>query len=305
MDDRALVQWLALRESVDAASRSPGLTQAVADVVRACEPVRVLDLATGTGSNIRYLMRHLPRRQHWLAVDQSPELLQELPVRMSQWGASGGREVATNTTRCTIRDGERECEIETAQRDLNILDSADLFARRDLVTASALLDLVSEKWLYSLAARCREAGAAALFTITYNGRWSCSPAEPEDDLVRSLFNRHQHTDKGLGGPAAGPDAAGLVVRAFTEAGYTVRSEPSDWRLGADHAALQRELIEGWAEAATEIEQEAASTVAAWRIRRLRHVEAARSHLVVGHDDVAAWPNPAYRIPPAAADGDAP
>ena len=288
MDD-ALAQWLALREPADTASRSAGLTRAIADATRGYDPLRVLDLATGTGSNIRYLMHRLSvRRQHWLALDHSPDLLAELRMRMGQWGAERRYEVANDGGACIIRDAQLECQVATQTMDLASLDTADLFAHRHLVTASALLDLVSEEWLRSLAARCRAAGAAALFTLTYNGRSSSSPVEPEDEMILDLFNRHQRTDKGLGGRAAGPDAAACAVRAFTECGYHVESEPSDWTLGASETELQRQLIDGWAMAATEIEPAAAATIESWRVRRLGHLDTGLSRLVVGHDDVAAW-----------------
>jgi hypothetical protein len=48
------------------------------------------------------------------------------------------------------------------------------------------------------------------------------------------------------------------------------------------------LIEGWAGAATEMVRDRAPTIARWRARRLAHVGAGRSRLVVGHDDLAAW-----------------
>lgn len=289
MDDNALAQWLALREPVDAAARSESLTRAVASATGAHHTVRVLDLATGTGANIRYLMDRLPsRRQYWLALDRSSTLLARLPIRMSQWGTARGYEVEKDVPGCVVRGAGLECRVETRQQDVGTFDAAEIFAGRQVVTASALLDLVSEDWLRSVAAHCRAAGAAALFTITYNGRSSCSPLEPEDDLILDLFNRHQRTDKGCGGPAAGPDATGCVVRSFTEAGYLVHVEPSDWTLGRGAAELQRLLIDGWAEAATEIEPDAASTIADWHIRRLRHVDTGRSRLVVGHDDVGAW-----------------
>ena len=53
--------------------------------------------------------------------------------------------------------------------------------------------------------------------------------------------------------------------------------------------MQRLLIEGWAEAAAEMAPDRASTTAGWRARRLTHVAAGRSRVVVGHDDLAAWP----------------
>jgi hypothetical protein len=165
---------------------------------------------------------------------------------------------------------------------------AGIFDGRHLVTASALLDLASESWLRLLAVRCRAAGAAALFTLTYDGRSACDPVEPEDDMVRELMNQHQKTDKGLGGPAAGPDAWAVAERAFREAGYRVEGAPSDWSLEPSEQSFQRELIEGWARAAREIAPRHADTIADWLRRRLTHVGAAHSRIVVGHHDMAAW-----------------
>jgi hypothetical protein len=53
--------------------------------------------------------------------------------------------------------------------------------------------------------------------------------------------------------------------------------------------MQRLLIDGWAHAATEISPEYATVIERWHARRLAHVDAGRSHIVVGHDDLAAWP----------------
>jgi hypothetical protein len=166
-------------------------------------------------------------------------------------------------------------------------EAEDLCAGRDLVTASALLDLVSERWLHALARRCRDRGAAVLFALTYNGDVHCSPEEPEDEAVRELVNRHQRTDKGFG-VALGPAAAGSAVRVFADLGYDMRRERSDWTLGADARDLQTRLIEGWADAAAAIAPDRSASLRAWSARRLAHVDAGRSRMVVGHDDVAGW-----------------
>jgi hypothetical protein len=286
--DESLSHWLGLRESADAMARSDALTRTIAGAMPSSQQVCVLDLATGTGSNIRYLVDRLPGSQRWLAVDRDAALLADLGERMSSWGAARGYDVRTKPGSCVMRGPRLECEIETRRMDLGTLEDDEIFAGRHLVTASALLDLVSAQWLRALASRCRAAGASALFTLTYNGRSSCVPAEPEDDTVRDLMNQHQKRDKGLGGPAAGPDAVACAERCFAEAGYRVQLEPSDWTLGPDVAALQRMLIDGWAHAATEMLPDRAATIARWHARRLAHVDAARSRLVVGHDDLAAW-----------------
>jgi len=286
--DEALSEWLRRRESADTAARSTALTQAIADALPVGEALRILDLATGQGSNIRFLAERLPGPQDWLAVDRSARLLAGLRDAMAAWGGERGYVVRAETERYSIRGPDTALDIETQQVDLGRLNRSAIFTGQHLVTASALLDLVSESWLLMLAARCREVNAAALFTLTYNGRFSCFPDEAEDADVRDLMNHHQRTDKGLGGPAAGPDAAACAERCFEEAGYRVRREPSDWILAANDAELQRTLIDGWATAATEMSPERASLIGDWRSRRLAHVDAARSRLTVGHDDFAAW-----------------
>src|SRR5262245_34965818 len=79
----SLADWLALRERFDHAARSGVLTRAVADHLPRGRPIRVVDLGTGTGSNVRYLAPRLERRQEWLLVDGDAAVLQHLPARMS------------------------------------------------------------------------------------------------------------------------------------------------------------------------------------------------------------------------------
>ena len=267
----SLSNWLALREPADTAARSLALTRAIADVLATDTPLHILDLATGTGSNLRYLASRLPVPQRWLVVDRDPALLAEVPKRMPDY------------------------HVETRHMELGTLDAPEIFAGRHLVTASALLDLVSDTWLRTLAGRCRASGAVVLFALTYNGQSRCSPVEPEDDTIRDLMNRHQRAnDKGFG-RAAGPDAVDCAERAFAAVGYHVRREPSDWVLPPDARELQRQLIEGWAQAASEIAPEQSTMIHSWRTRRLAHVEANRSRLIVGHEDLAAYITSGNRV----------
>jgi hypothetical protein len=282
----SLSEWLTLRESADWAARSGLLVNRLREVLASIETVHALDLGTGTGSNLRYLMDRLPQPQRWLAVDSDAVLLDELPVKLASWARARGGSIHTDGPARRVRWDRIESVIETRQMDLERLDAA-IFEGRHLVSASALLDLVSEPWLRTLAKCCQAAGAAALFTLTYNGGSACVPAEPEDEMVRELMNRHQRTDKGLGGPAAGPEAAAIAECVFEEAGFDVQRAGSDWLLAPADRAFQRMLIEGWSLAATEISPRHADVVAGWLRRRLEHIEAGRSSVIVNHDDLVA------------------
>ena len=253
-------EWLALREPVDSAARSEAVAAFVAASLHARSPLRVVDIGSGTGSNLRFLASRLPGPQDWRLIDSDEHLLGAALARLG----SG---------------------IGTSVMDLRQL-GADTFAGRDLVTASALLDLVSDEWLRRFVQACRRASAAVLVVLNYDGRFTCSPADSDDEFVRGSVNRHQRTDKGFGA-ALGPDAGARVAELLAEAGYDVRRAPSDWRLDARHLPVQAQLIEGWAGAACEIEPSAVSRVRAWQERRLSHVAARTSTIEVGHDDVGA------------------
>ena len=260
-------EWLALREPADHRARSARLTREIARRLIGRPPLHVLDLGSGTGSNLRYLTRRLPPVQHWRMIDRDRTLLAR---------------IRTPTLWAIV------ASVHLQPRDLADLEAnADLFKAVSLVTGSALLDLVSAAWIDTLAQRCHASRAASLFALTYDGRIACTPADRDDEMVRDLVNRHQRTDKGFG-PALGPDAADVTQQAFTSRGFTVERDRSDWTLTGGDAELQRQLIDGWAAAAAEVQPADAAAIDAWRQRRLAHVAAARSTIVVGHEDLAAW-----------------
>jgi len=273
----SLSRWLALREAADFAARSEHLTTLITARLEAGTPegrplptlLRILDLGTGTGSNIRYLAPKFHVEQQWLAVDKDPRLLAE----------------AAERSMAIVPD----LHVDTRPLDLGELGQAEIFDGRHLVTASALLDLVSRPWLEWVASECGRVGACALFTITYNGWNECDPKDPDDGRVFSLFNQHQLTDKGLGGPAAGPLGTDVARECFTAAGFDVHVEPSNWHISPDAQDLQRELIDGWACAAADMAPEERDAIEDWKQRRLAHVTAGRSIVVVGHYDLAATP----------------
>lgn len=281
--------WLGLREPADRAARAGALTADLIAQLPARRPIHVLDLGAGTGSNFRCLAPSLPTPQVWRMVDRDAALLAELPQRVGAWAIARGLTVSGRDGAFTVQGPDLVCHVETRSADLSRLGDVSLFDGMDLVTGSALLDLVSERWLRALAERIRHAGASLLFALTYDGRVSCSPADPDDERVRVLVNRHQQTTKGFG-RALGPGATACAVRCFEEAGYVTHTQSSDWHLGAAQGELQRQLIEGWAGAAGEIDATEKGRVEFWKARRLAHVESGVSEIVVGHTDLAGWPS---------------
>lgn len=249
--------WLALREPADLAARDPGLLSAAADVAAAGAagaPI-VVDLGAGAGATARALGPSLAGAR-WRMVDHDADLLRL---------ATAGRPEAEAHPRDLV-------EVETLP-----LDGAAM------VTASALLDLVSRDWLVRLADRLAALGLPFYAALSYDGALDWAPALEADGAVAAAFNRDQRRDKGLG-PALGPDAAAAAAEVFAARGHAVRLAPSPWRLDARHAALQVELNAGIAEAA---DRAGAAEARAWAVRRTDLGTAGRC--TVGHLDLLAVP----------------
>ena len=261
------VEWLTMRESYDLRARNPAVLGAVISLLKSKSAVRVVDLACGTGSTLRTLSPHLPAWQHWDLVDNDPRLLN---------AACGG----------TVSD---DVSLSAVQLDLNGNFEVVLNQPSDLITISALLDLVSETWLDRFA---RHAAARALpvyAALTYDGRIDLSPTDPTDAAIATTVNAHQHTDKGFG-PALGPAGAVAAISRFEALGYSVLRGTSDWVIGTGDQEIQIELLNGWAAAATEMQSLPSREIDNWLTRRKATVDRCASTMRVGHVDFFATPS---------------
>jgi SAM-dependent methyltransferase len=258
--------WLALREPYDAKARDPAVLAAVAAAFHGQSAIAVVDLACGTGSTLRALSPRLPARQDWRLVDNDLSLLARAAALV------GSPNLTVNARPVDLA------------RDLELaLDGA-----LDLITTSALLDLVSAEWLERLAVEAAARRLPVYAALTYNGRASLDPAEPFDLEVIAAVNRHQRRDKGFG-PALGPEAGVRAVQSFERVGYQVLPGASDWVFGRQDREIQLQVLAGWALAANELGELPGSALAGWLERRRDLVAHGRAQMRIGHVDLFAMP----------------
>jgi hypothetical protein len=248
--------WLALREPADAAARSTELV----DLLTAHESDRrswvVRDLGCGTGSMGRWLAPRLPGAQHWLLHDRDAALL--ALAALPDASADGGP--------VTVR---------TVPGDVTI--TAATLAGTSLVTASALLDLLTAEQVDALAAACVAAGCPALLTLSVSGRVLLDPPDLLDARVAAAFDAHQRRELD-GRRLLGPDAPDVAAAAFARLGWTVHRRPSPWRL--EPGPLTDEWLGGWIASAREQEPDLP-------LDGYRATPPLRA--VVGHEDLLALP----------------
>ncbi|MGQ3354797.1 MAG: SAM-dependent methyltransferase [Phreatobacter sp.] len=272
-------EWLALREPADHAARSAGLMARLGRHFAGREPISVVDLGCGAGSNLRGTFAALPDAQDWRLVDYDPALLAAARERLAAWADDARAE----GDRLLLRKDGKSLSVAFHQADLNRDLQAALPEGADLVTAAALFDLVSPAWIDGFVAVLAARGLPLYTVLTYDGTERWDPPHPADAAMLAAFHAHQSTDKGFG-PAAGPKATGAMAKTFAAAGYDVERAPSPWVLGPAFADLARELVTGFAGAVRETGRVSGAEIDAWLTARLAGVTC---H--VGHEDLFAIP----------------
>jgi hypothetical protein len=267
---RVSPRWLALREPADAEARARDLAEALERALPASGPRVIHDLGCGTGAMGRWLAPLLAGPQHWVLHDRDADLL-----------ALAAAEVpgpAADSAAVTV---------EARRADIARMQERDL-AGATLITASALLDLLTAAELDRLAGLCAEAGCPILLTLSVVGQVEMAPADPLDRRVAAAFDAHQRR-KTKRGALLGPDAVDFAVEAFRRGGAEVLVRPSPWRLGPAQSALAAEWLTGWVGAAYEQEVELAGQCEPYARRRLEQARAGELVVTVGHADLLVLP----------------
>jgi hypothetical protein len=253
-EERFDAAWLGLREPADAAARSAALVSTVRAELPG--PLVVHDLGSGTGSMARWVSRFLPQAR-WVLHDHDGELLALAP------------------------DG-----LERRISDLAALTADDLEGA-GLVTASALLDVLTAAEVEAIVAACARRRVPALLTLTVVGRVELDPPHPLDAAVAAAFDAHQRRPVD-GRRQLGPEAVGVAVRAFVASGAAVDVRPSPWLLGSADAGLVDAWLRGWVGAAAQRRPDLA--LRRYLADRLAEAGAGRLRVGVHHADLLArWP----------------
>jgi hypothetical protein len=218
----------------------------------------------------RWLAPLLSGPQRWIAHDRDPELLAAAAADVPGPSADG----------CAV-------SVETRRSDITSLTPDDLTGAT-LITASALLDMLTEAELGRIITACVSVGCPVLLTLTVVGRVALTPPDPLDGRVAAAFNDHQRrtTERGR---LLGPDAAAFAVDAFRRLGTDVVVRDTPWRLDTSHRDLLEAWFTGWVGAAREQHAGPAAQADAYTRRRRAELAAGELAVRVGHSDLLVLP----------------
>ena len=265
------VEWLNLREASDHRARDRHLLKTAANWLNDLKSKDkvIVDLGSGTGSTIRGLNRYttLAPSIQWRLVDNDPELLAEAIHRHSE-----------------------DYSIESFLVDLSATQKLPLESV-SLITASALLDLVSGDFIRDFCQLIREKNedrpVGFYSALNYDGCIKWTPFHSLDAAILMNFNADQRRDKGFG-PALGPDATDFLKTQFHSTKFQCLSAKSPWLLGSADYQLTESLINGISGVAIQTDELTNSDIQDWKTFRIKNVRTGTCYL--GHTDILVLPN---------------
>ncbi|BDW10424.1 hypothetical protein PSHI8_05060 [Polynucleobacter sp. SHI8] len=285
-------QWLGLREPVDHRSRNQDLQAQVMSYlaqIKTVHPgsVRLTDLGSGTGSNLRALAPQLNSMQHWTLIDYDAALLHTARTTLLAWADS---EIQTSILGLAVNPSAQVKPLSIIKQNKTIVvefKCIDLYKDyraildepADIITAAAFFDLVAEPWLSEF---CTYLSKPLYTVLTYDGIEKWSPPEMMDVEILKAFHQHQRTDKGFGS-ALGPSAAERMQSLLQGRDFKVVSAQSNWMMDDHDRDLIEQLATGTARALREIGTLPNLVVDQWEKNRRQ-----ASNCEIGHVDLFAY-----------------
>ena len=215
----------------------------------------------------RWLAPLLPGPQHWVAARPGPR-----PAAVAAADLPG-----------PAADGARST-VETRRSDITRLDPDDL-AGATLITASALLDLLTGDELARLVDVCAGAGCPALLTLSVVGRVELAPARPARRAEWRPPSTPTSAARRRGGRLLGPDAVAAAVDGVPPAGgrgaRPAQPLAARRRPGRPGGGVAR----GWVGAACEQEAELAAEADAYARPAAGEARAGQLAVTVDHADL--------------------
>ena len=280
--------WLALREPADRAARSLRLSRLVAERLAGHEPVRVLDLGTGTGANLRFLAEQFPAPQQWTLVDRDAALLRQVAQRVSSWGTS--QRLCGQRQRRRIRAPRRHVRLPDRDAGGGPLEVCRPVALRRTIAGHGvgparprLGPLARDADDAMPRGRGRGAVCADLrrphrLRARPNRRTAWSATSSTDISARRRDSAAR----------SDPTRQTRPTRAFQSAGYEVDHDISDWQLTPARPSCSASCSRAGPRPPPQSIPRSSATIDDWKARRLSHIAAGVSLLTVGHTDLAGW-----------------
>jgi len=277
--------WLEERCRFDARARNAPVEKRILEFFSSVPLIRVLDIGSGLGANVRYYSRLFDCDQKWFLVEKSPERSLKAPGAIKSWAKENGWKTNESEKGITVLMPHRRVQIEFKHGSFLDRENMALLSGIDLVAANALLDLITEKQFEDLAGGLAVYRIPLLATLNYESM-SFSPCERKDTEFIAAYEGHMKRHR-QSGRAMGPDAVRHVTGFSEKNGVSVLSGKSPWHIGGKDQKMATLLFFFIERALAEVRASGKwlSGMNSWIRRKRRKIWKGDLETTVTHSDV--------------------
>lgn len=277
--------WLEERYRLDAGARNKHVERAVLEAFQGFPPLYVLDVGSGLGANARYYSCLFSSNQEWILVEKSEVLSLRAIPSLRFWAEANKWMTEELSEGLQVWMSEKEVRIKSIKA--SFFDSSeivDLF-RINLVTANAVMDLVSEDQFVTFAENLISNRIPLLATMNYESMYF-EPEDEEDVEFIALYERHMKRSQEFGS-AMGPDSTRRIIDFSVKRGCPVIYGKSTWNIDYGDLKMMQFLFRFINQALSEniCSNGERVRMEAWFRRKRQQVKNQKLKMVVEHSDI--------------------
>ena len=277
--------WLTEREFFDNQSRSNLLIKEIKKDSRSIN--KIIDLGCGTGSFLRWCIAQKLSFSEAMLIDFDRRLINSIGMLFRRFLKNKNYTIKKVNTReylVTNLSSLEKSKILFLKK--NIINSLDKIDRYDLVSLSALSDLLSKNIIRRLLSKTNR-NKYIYFSLCFNGKIRWSPVNEFDNYVINKFNKHQIQDKGFG-IALGENSIRYIESIANKNSYVYTKKDSSWKINSFNIqgkSFQEKYLKIILTALKNDDITDKDILKLWFSKRMQSIKHIKSKLIVGHNDI--------------------
>ena len=283
--DKFNLSWINHRENYDAISRSDLLPT---EYKKNKEPFRkIIDMGCGNGSFLRWCYKKKIMFDEMLLIDHDKKLLYDFfPATVKFLKNYSHKITKSSFSTYEIKKNNVNKIRNINIVNINILDGLKYINEYNLVSFSAISDLLSKKIIRSILDRINQ-NKSIYFSICFDGNIKWSIKHNFDKYINMMFNRHQQNDKGTGN-AMGAKSIKYIETYGKKKNYNVKIKDSSWiitSLTPDHIKFKKMYLDTIYNGLKHDQNVDRKILKEWYQFRLKTIKLKKDRVIVGHKDI--------------------
>lgn len=277
-----LSNWLSDRFEVDAEARNKKVETHFLKLISEKPTLNLIDLGSGTGGNLVYLMPKINSNQNWHLVEQDAILIDACKQRLSQLFE------VSNSSGHTMSIKNEANAIHLTWHNMDIsefLENPSYPNKFDVLTASALFDVLPKATFQKIRDFTLSKKLLLFSTLNYKNTLFKN-ANKADNYYAQLYQKHMKLPQTYGIKMGG-DCKTDILSSFnkTEKQNLFIGE-SNWLLNQTHTRLLKQLIQFFAESIPDLlsSDEEHQTFSNWVNIKNEQIDKQELSIVVEHFD---------------------